>query len=149
MPQKKAATGFALRLREIRRQRGLTQERLAQLAGLHKLAIAKLEQGVQEPTWSTVVALVDALKLNGGDFWVPSRARLRRVVFVAFATLCDLLQVNALPLEQPAANVVRHGLQPIIPDVLAVHRGHTVIGVAHDRVNGHLVAGCTRNVSNA
>ena len=75
MPKKKSNTGFALRLREIRRQKGITQDELARLAGLHKLAIAKLEQGVQEPTWSTVVALVDALKLNGGDFWVPPKKR--------------------------------------------------------------------------
>jgi transcriptional regulator with XRE-family HTH domain len=75
MPKKKAPTGFAFKLRSVRRQKGLTQKELARLTGLHKLAIAKLEQGFQEPTWSTVVALVDALELDGGTFWVPMNQR--------------------------------------------------------------------------
>jgi transcriptional regulator with XRE-family HTH domain len=76
MPKRTATSGFARRLREIRLENGLTQEALARLAGLHKLAIAKLEQGVVAPTWTTVVALVDALKLAGGDFWVPPKKRI-------------------------------------------------------------------------
>jgi transcriptional regulator with XRE-family HTH domain len=52
---------FAGRLRELREEAGLTQEQLAAKAGMHKLGIAKLERGERGPSWSTVVALCEAL----------------------------------------------------------------------------------------
>ncbi len=52
---------FARRLKELRERAGLTPERLGDKAGMHKLSVAKLEQGIREPSWATVQALADAL----------------------------------------------------------------------------------------
>lgn len=52
---------FASRLKELREGAGLTQAALAERAGMHKLGVAKLEQGLREPTWATVRALAKAL----------------------------------------------------------------------------------------
>jgi transcriptional regulator with XRE-family HTH domain len=64
MPKKAEPTGFASRLKELRENAGLTQDELAQRAGLYKFSVAKLEQGVREPVWSTVLALARALGVN-------------------------------------------------------------------------------------
>jgi len=55
---------FGSRLKELREDAGLTQEQLADRAGMHKLTVAKLEQGIREPTWATVIALTDALGVS-------------------------------------------------------------------------------------
>ncbi len=53
------------RLRELRDRAQLTQEELAQRAGLHVQEIAKLEGGVRKrPSFATVSALADALKVS-------------------------------------------------------------------------------------
>lgn len=61
---------FAARLKALRGAAGLTQEQLADAAGMHKLGIAKLEQGLREPTWATVQALAKALGVTCLDFMV-------------------------------------------------------------------------------
>ncbi len=61
MPKKIEPTGFAQRLKQLREAAGLTQDALADKAGLYKFSIAKLEQGVREPTWGTVQVLARAL----------------------------------------------------------------------------------------
>jgi transcriptional regulator with XRE-family HTH domain len=43
---------------------------LATRAGMHKLGVAKLEQGLREPTWATVQALANALGVTVLDFVV-------------------------------------------------------------------------------
>jgi transcriptional regulator with XRE-family HTH domain len=52
----------------LRESAGLTQQELAARAGMHKLGVAKLEQGLREPTWATVQALAKALGLTCLDF---------------------------------------------------------------------------------
>jgi transcriptional regulator with XRE-family HTH domain len=56
-----SAEWFAGRLKELREQAGLTQQELADKAGLSKAGIADLEQARREPSWSTAVALAEAL----------------------------------------------------------------------------------------
>jgi DNA-binding XRE family transcriptional regulator len=41
-----------------------SQAQLAERAGLYPFSVAKLEQGGQEPTWPTVLALAQALGVN-------------------------------------------------------------------------------------
>src|SRR3954469_9408998 len=55
---------FGVRLKELREKAGLTQPELAERAGMNRFGIAKLEQGVREPTWATVQALARALGVN-------------------------------------------------------------------------------------
>ena len=64
MPKKAEPTGFAARLKTLREIAGLTQNELAVRAGLYKFSIAKLEQGIREPTWATVLALCTALGVD-------------------------------------------------------------------------------------
>src|SRR5260370_33221584 len=65
---------FAARLKSLRASAGMTQQVLASKAGMHKLGVAKLEQGLREPTWATVQALAEALGVEAGVFVVKDRA---------------------------------------------------------------------------
>jgi transcriptional regulator with XRE-family HTH domain len=62
------ATGFGRRLKEVREARGLSQQQLADQAGLHLMTVSKLERGVQEPAWPLVLALASALGASCEDF---------------------------------------------------------------------------------
>src|SRR5579875_2946009 len=53
-------SAFGARLRQLRIEAGLSQQALAQLAGLHRFGVAKLERGEREPAWSSVLALAKA-----------------------------------------------------------------------------------------
>jgi transcriptional regulator with XRE-family HTH domain len=52
---------FARRLTAVREAAGVTQYRLAQLSGISKQAISRLELGETRPAWETVQALAAAL----------------------------------------------------------------------------------------
>jgi transcriptional regulator with XRE-family HTH domain len=68
MPMKKVPTEFARRLKALREAAGLTQEQLAEAAGLNRYGLAKLEQGVGQPHWPTVLALAKALGVSVAAF---------------------------------------------------------------------------------
>jgi len=70
MPKRSEPTGFAARLKQLREKVGLNQDELAVRAGLYKFSVAKLEQGVREPTWTTVLSLARALGVEVGAFVV-------------------------------------------------------------------------------
>src|SRR5262245_12692009 len=55
---------FAIRLRELREQAGLSREQLAELAGLKIGGVRDLEQGLRNPSWRTVLQLVAALQVE-------------------------------------------------------------------------------------
>src|SRR5262245_30526130 len=57
-------SAFGQKLKEVREKAGLTQAALAEQAGLHVFGVAKLEQGLREPSWATVRALAHALKVS-------------------------------------------------------------------------------------
>jgi transcriptional regulator with XRE-family HTH domain len=63
-----SADWFAGRLRELRGAAGLTQEQLAERAGVKRDAVARWERGNREPSWSNVVALADALAVSTEAF---------------------------------------------------------------------------------
>jgi len=58
------ASGFSKRLKQLREQAGLSQQDLADRADMHRFGIAKIEQGLREPSWATVQALAKALGTN-------------------------------------------------------------------------------------
>ena len=60
---KKAVERFAVNLREHRRSRGISQERLAFRCNLHRTEISLLERGAREPRLSTIVRLARALEV--------------------------------------------------------------------------------------
>jgi len=70
---------FAANLRDIRRGRGLSQAKLAQLTGLHRTEISLLERGGREPRLGTILKLAGALDAAPEDFyagmlWLPGES---------------------------------------------------------------------------
>jgi transcriptional regulator with XRE-family HTH domain len=63
-----SAEYFAGRLKELRERAGLTQEQLADRAGMNKYGVAQLEQGRNKPSWESVLILADALGVTPNDF---------------------------------------------------------------------------------
>ncbi len=71
---------FAANLRRARREKGLTQDALGVLTGLHRTEISLLERSGREPRLRTLLKLADALEvdletLRSGIRWVPGRSR--------------------------------------------------------------------------
>jgi transcriptional regulator with XRE-family HTH domain len=59
--KKERGTGFAAALKRLREEAGLSQAALAEKAGMNVFGVAKIEQGLREPGWATVLKLADAL----------------------------------------------------------------------------------------
>ena len=55
---------LAATLRRLRTERGHTQEELAHMAGLTVAAVARIERGQANPTWTTVRRLAEALNTS-------------------------------------------------------------------------------------
>ena len=54
-------------LRALRLERGLSQARLAELAGLTTEAVSRFERGAKEPRLSSLERLAAALQVRSGD----------------------------------------------------------------------------------
>lgn len=54
---------FGRVLSDLRRQQGLTQEELAERAGVHWTYVSQLERGIKSPSLATIAALAESLKL--------------------------------------------------------------------------------------
>lgn len=52
---------FGQRLKEIRLERGLTQEELAESAGFHRTYAGNIERGLENPTIEAVAKMADVL----------------------------------------------------------------------------------------
>lgn len=59
---------FGIKLRTIRKQRGLTQEQLAELIDRSVDAISNMERGISLPTYETLGRLADKLGLPLAEF---------------------------------------------------------------------------------
>lgn len=58
---------FGKKLQQIRKSKGLTQEKLAELAGVHEKHISKLELGTYKPSFATLNKVLSALDLKLED----------------------------------------------------------------------------------
>jgi transcriptional regulator with XRE-family HTH domain len=65
---------FADRLQALRKRAGVTQYRLAQLSGVSKQTLSRLELGTAQPSWDTVQALARGLGIEVGAFVIESAA---------------------------------------------------------------------------
>jgi transcriptional regulator with XRE-family HTH domain len=65
--------GFPSRLRELRRQRNLSQTELGQLVGIHYTHVGRYERGVSRPSAATLMRLADALGVSG-DYLIEGAA---------------------------------------------------------------------------
>lgn len=59
------------RLRLVRERRALTQQELAEKAGVHRITIARIETGVDEPRPPTTRKLAAALEVEPEDLMEP------------------------------------------------------------------------------
>ena len=55
---------FGKRLQQIRKQKGLTQEKLAELACVHEKNISKLELGTYKPSFDTLNKILKVLDMG-------------------------------------------------------------------------------------
>jgi transcriptional regulator with XRE-family HTH domain len=60
---------FGGRLRALRRQAGLSQEELADRAGLHRTYVSSVERGRRNISLATIHSLADALGIEARDFF--------------------------------------------------------------------------------
>lgn len=58
------AKTFGARVREVRKEKGMTQEQLAEAAGLHPTFISNVERGYRVPSLPTVLRLATGLRVN-------------------------------------------------------------------------------------
>ncbi|HZQ29362.1 MAG TPA: helix-turn-helix transcriptional regulator [Acidimicrobiales bacterium] len=58
---------FGRRVRAFRKERGLSQERLAELAGIHRTYVGSLERGERNVALINIVRLARALEVNAAD----------------------------------------------------------------------------------
>jgi ribosome-binding protein aMBF1 (putative translation factor) len=58
-----ARIAFGLRLRQVRTERGLSQEELAQRTNLHTTVIGRFERGAREPRLTTILRLARGLEV--------------------------------------------------------------------------------------
>ena len=62
-----AKSSFGQKLKQIRKAKNLTQEALAELAGINETHISKIETGVYFPTYNTLNKILNALNLKVED----------------------------------------------------------------------------------
>jgi transcriptional regulator with XRE-family HTH domain len=72
-------TQVGTKLRDLRKQNGLTQQELADRAELTKGFISQLEQGQVTPSLVTLLDLIECLGTTPSDFFMTSGAE--KVVF--------------------------------------------------------------------
>jgi len=63
-------------VKRIRRERGLSQRRLAELAGVNKVTLVHIETGKSSPNVETLEKLADALEVEVADFFPKSQSAL-------------------------------------------------------------------------
>lgn len=61
-----AFDGFSERLRHLRKQKGLTQAELGQLAGVHNVNLSRYERGLAHPRADVLQRLAEALEISVG-----------------------------------------------------------------------------------
>jgi transcriptional regulator with XRE-family HTH domain len=66
-PRSQAHAAFGLALRRIRVDRGLSQERVAQIADLDRSFYSAVERGERNPSLTTLLRLTEALGVKVSD----------------------------------------------------------------------------------
>lgn len=75
-----AVEQFGRNLFMARRRLGLTQEQLANSAGLHRSEVGLLERGYREPRLTTILKLLEALGAESGTLFHRLRMETKRAI---------------------------------------------------------------------
>ncbi len=67
--EKKNIIEFGLRLKELRLEKNISQEKLAELADLHRTYIGMIERGERNLTLKNMFRIANALKINIRDLF--------------------------------------------------------------------------------
>jgi len=102
MPSAKAAKkatedGFAGRLRDLRKQKGLSQTELAEAVGVHYTHIGRYERGRSRPAADTLKRLADALGVSGDYLLEGATEAAARARFEDRELLRQFQEVEKLP----------------------------------------------------
>jgi transcriptional regulator with XRE-family HTH domain len=62
---------FGLRLSAVRKQKGVTQEKLAEMINVHRTYIGFIEQGKRNPSIGNVQLIAKALKISLKELFKP------------------------------------------------------------------------------
>lgn len=97
--------GFAQRLRDLRKQKNLSQTELGQLAGLHYTHIGRFERGASRPSGDTLKRLADALDVTSDYLLDGAVDEAAKAKFQDRELLRQFQEVEQLPDEDK--NVVK------------------------------------------
>lgn len=90
-----------LQLRQLRMEKGLTQDQLADMTGLSKGFVSQLETGQRQPSTDTLGVIASALKVTEADLIQPGFSEPRAPDTTARRVLNDLL--DPTPAKKTAA----------------------------------------------
>lgn len=97
--------GFAQRLRDLRKQKNLSQTELGQLAGLHYTHIGRFERSASRPSGDTLKRLADALDVTSDYLLDGATDEAAKAKFQDRELLKQFQEVEQLPDEDK--NVVK------------------------------------------
>ncbi|MCU5771730.1 helix-turn-helix domain-containing protein [Erwiniaceae bacterium BAC15a-03b] len=92
-------TGFAQRLRELRRQKGLSQSELGKQADLHYTHIGRFERGASRPGSDTLSRLADVLGVTSDYLLEGASTEAAKARFEDRELLRQFQEVEQLPNE--------------------------------------------------
>lgn len=67
---------FGLRIKQLRDETGLSQEDLADAAGLFRTYMSRIETGLANPTLTVICALSEALGISSSELLMPPNDRV-------------------------------------------------------------------------
>jgi transcriptional regulator with XRE-family HTH domain len=89
--------GFAQRLRELRKNKNLSQTELGQLAGLHYTHIGRFERGTSRPSGDTLKRVADALGVTSDYLLDGAATEAAKARFEDREFLTPFQEVEQLP----------------------------------------------------
>jgi transcriptional regulator with XRE-family HTH domain len=128
----RSAEIFPRQLRHLRLQRGLSQERLAELANLSINAISSFERGLRFPRPKSLDALARALGAEPGDFMVEtSHTTSDRGALADLVSLLSRTNTETVELVLDLAKVLvareRRRVEPVATPIAAAPIAHAAI----------------------
>jgi transcriptional regulator with XRE-family HTH domain len=68
---------FGLVIKELRIEKNITQEKLAELAEVDRTYIYRIEHGLREPSFTIFLKLIEGLKISADEFMARYKKELK------------------------------------------------------------------------